>query len=143
MLVSSVVTLVFLFSSSTSRAAQAFDLVHCDLWTSLVLSLSGYKYYLVILDDLSHSHFLWTFPLRLKSDTFHTLTHFFAWFSTHLFACVSTQFRRPVRALQCDNGCEFDNSASRTSLSWRSIVPLVPVHFPSEPSGRTDYSHHH
>jgi hypothetical protein len=116
MLVSSVVTLVFLFSSSTSRAAQAFDLVHCDLWTSLVLSLSGYKYYLVILDDFSHSHFLWTFPLRLKSDTFPTLTHFFAWVSTHLFACVSTQFRRPVRALQCDNGCEFDNSASRTFL---------------------------
>jgi hypothetical protein len=77
------------FSISTSRAIQAFDLVHCDLWTSPVLSLSGYKYYLVILDD--YSHFLWTFPLRLKSDTFLTLTHF--------FASVSTQFRRPVRAL--------------------------------------------
>jgi hypothetical protein len=48
------------FSTSTSRAVQTFDLVHCDLWTSPVLSLSGYKYYLVILDD--YSHFLWTFP---------------------------------------------------------------------------------
>jgi hypothetical protein len=56
------------FTTSSSRAEQAFDLVHCDLWTSPVLSLSGYKYYLVILDDFSH--FLWTFPLRLKSDTF-------------------------------------------------------------------------
>jgi hypothetical protein len=63
------------FSTSTSRAAQAFDLVQCDLWTSPVLSFSGYKYYLVILDDFSH--FLWTYPLRLKSDTFTTLTHFF------------------------------------------------------------------
>jgi hypothetical protein len=53
-------------------AAQPFDLVHCDLWTSPVLSLSGYKYYLVILDDFCH--FLWTSPLRLKSDTFTTLT---------------------------------------------------------------------
>jgi hypothetical protein len=92
------------FSTSTSRAVQAFDLVHCDLWTSSVLSLSGYKYYLVILDD--YSYFLWSFPLRLKSDTFTTLTHFFAW--------VSTQFQRPVRALQCDNGREFDNHASRS-----------------------------
>jgi hypothetical protein len=91
------------FTTSSSRAEQAFDLVHYDLWTSHVLSLSGYKYYLVILDDFSH--FLWTFPLQLKSDTFPTLTHFFAW--------VSTQFRRPVRALQCDNGREFDNNASR------------------------------
>jgi hypothetical protein len=32
---------------TTSRAEQAFDLVHCDLWTRL----SGYKYYLEILDD--------------------------------------------------------------------------------------------
>jgi hypothetical protein len=68
------------FTTSSSRAEQAFDLVHCDLWTSHVLCLSGYKYYLVILDDFSH--FLWTFPLRLKSDTFTTLKHFFAWVST-------------------------------------------------------------
>jgi hypothetical protein len=60
------------FSTSTSRAVQAFDLVRCDVWTSPVLSLFGYKYYLVILDD--YSHLLWTFPLRLKSDTFTTLT---------------------------------------------------------------------
>jgi hypothetical protein len=64
------------FTTTSSRAAQAFDLVHCDLLTSPVLNLSGYKYYLVILDEFSH--FLWTFPLRLKFDTFPTLTHFFA-----------------------------------------------------------------
>jgi hypothetical protein len=67
-------------TTTTTRAEQTFDLVHCDLWTSPVLSLSGYKYYLVILDDFSH--FLWTFPLWLKSDTFGTHTYFFAWVST-------------------------------------------------------------
>jgi hypothetical protein len=92
------------FTTSSSRAEQAFDLVYCDLWTSPVLSLSRYKYYLMILDGFSH--FLWTFPLRLKSDAFTTLTHFFAW--------VSTQFCRSIRALQCDNGREFDNHASRS-----------------------------
>jgi hypothetical protein len=92
------------FSISSSRAEQAFDLIHCDLWTSPVLSISGYKYYLVILDD--YSHFLWTFPLRLKSDTLPTLTQFFAW--------VSTQFRRSVCTLQCDNGREFDNHSARS-----------------------------
>jgi hypothetical protein len=39
------------FVSSNSGADNNFDLVHCDLWTSLVVSVSGYKYYLVILDD--------------------------------------------------------------------------------------------
>jgi hypothetical protein len=42
------------FTFTTSRVEQAFDLVHCDIWTSPVLSLSGYKYYSVILDDFSH-----------------------------------------------------------------------------------------
>jgi hypothetical protein len=45
---------------------------------------------------------------RAKSDTFPTL-HFFAW--------VSTQFDLTVKAVQCDNGREFDNSTSRSFLS--------------------------
>jgi hypothetical protein len=51
------------FISSNSYADNNFDLIHCDLWTSPVVSVSGYQYYLVILDD--HSHFVWTFPLRV------------------------------------------------------------------------------
>ena len=31
--------------------SHAFDLIHCDLWTSPVLSMTGNKYYLVIVDD--------------------------------------------------------------------------------------------
>jgi transposase InsO family protein len=116
------------FSTSMSRAAQPFDLVHCDLWTSPVLSLSGYKYYLVILDDFSH--FLWTFPLRLKFDTFTTLTHFFAW--------VSTQFRRSIRALQCDNGREFDNHASRSFFLTHDVQLRLSCPYTSAQNGRAE-----
>jgi hypothetical protein len=42
------------FHSSSSHAARIFDLVHCDLWTSPVISISGYKYYLVVVNDFSH-----------------------------------------------------------------------------------------
>ena len=97
--------------SSSSHATHAFDLVHCDLWTSPVLSLSGYKYYLVVVDDFSH--YSWTFPLRAKSETFPTLLHFFAW--------VSTQFGLTVKAVQCDNGREFDNSTSRSFFLSRGV----------------------
>jgi hypothetical protein len=116
------------FSTSTSRAVQAFDLVHYDLWMSPILSLSGYKYYLVILDD--YSHFLWTFPLRLKSATFTTLTHFFAW--------VSTQFQRPVRALQCDNGREFDNHASRSFFLTSGVQLHLSCPYTSAQNGRAE-----
>jgi hypothetical protein len=42
------------FCSSSHRAEYPFDLIHLDLWTSPVVSVSGSKYYLVILDDFTH-----------------------------------------------------------------------------------------
>jgi hypothetical protein len=42
------------FPTSSSRTSHVFQLLHCDLWTSPITSVSGYKYYLVILDDYSH-----------------------------------------------------------------------------------------
>jgi hypothetical protein len=94
------------FSGSSSHAEKAFDLLHLDLWTSPVISVSGSKYYLVILDDFTH--YLWAFPLKQKSDTFTTLSNFFAY--------VATQFSCTVKAIQCDNGREFDNSSTWTFL---------------------------
>lgn len=97
---------VFLFHHHL-RANKVFDLIHCDLWTSPVPSVSGHKYYLIILDD--HTHYLWTFPLRLKSEVFNTLTHFFAF--------AKTQFSANIRSIQCDNGGEFDNIAAPAHTS--------------------------
>jgi histone deacetylase 1/2 len=77
------------FSSSSSRASKNFDLIHCDLWTLPVSSVSGFKYNLAILNDCSH--FVWTFPLRLESDTFPTLSNF--------FAHVHTQFGCTIKAV--------------------------------------------
>jgi hypothetical protein len=77
------------FVSSNSHVDNNFDLIHCDLWTSPIISISGYKYYLVIPYD--RSHFVWTFPLQVKSDTFSTLPNFFAY--------VSTQFGRTIKTV--------------------------------------------
>jgi hypothetical protein len=49
------------FSSSISSSTFPFVLLHCDLWTLPIESISGFKDYLVILDDFTH--FVWTFPL--------------------------------------------------------------------------------
>jgi hypothetical protein len=70
-----------------SLAIKNFDLIHCDLWTSLILSISGYKYYLILLDDCSY--YTWTFPLRLKLNTFQVMSHF--------FAHVRTQFGSTIK----------------------------------------------
>jgi hypothetical protein len=42
------------FHSSSHRTEHPFDLIHLDLWTSPIVSVSSSKYYLVILDDFSH-----------------------------------------------------------------------------------------
>lgn len=41
------------FATSTSRALKNIDLIHCDLWTSHVASISGYIYYLGPLNLIS------------------------------------------------------------------------------------------
>jgi hypothetical protein len=105
-----------------------FDLIHLDLWTSLVVSVSGSKYYRVILDDFTH--YLWTFPLKLKSDTFTTLSNFFAY--------VSTQFSRTVKAIQCDNEHEFDNSSTRIFLLSNGTQLQMSCPYMSPQNGKAE-----
>jgi hypothetical protein len=42
------------FTSSESFNFFLFQLIHADVWTTPILSNSGFQYYLVILDDYSH-----------------------------------------------------------------------------------------
>ncbi|WVZ81687.1 hypothetical protein U9M48_029039 [Paspalum notatum var. saurae] len=116
------------FPTSSSHASHVFDLIHCDLWTSPVPSISGYKYYLVVLDDFSH--YSWTFPLRSKSEAFSTISHFFAW--------VSTQFGLTIKAVQCDNGHEFDNNASRSFFLSRSVQLRMSCPYTSAQNGKAE-----
>lgn len=62
------------FVLSHSHTLMPFDIVHIDLWTSPVLSSSGHRYYILLLDD--YSKFLWTFPLSNKSDAYSTFINF-------------------------------------------------------------------
>jgi histone deacetylase 1/2 len=83
---------------------------------------------LVIIDDCSH--FLWTFPLRLKSDTFSTLSNFFAY--------VRTQFDCTIKALQCDNGREFDNSNSRAFFLTNGVSLRMSCPYTSPQNGKAE-----
>jgi hypothetical protein len=116
------------FVSSNSRADNNFDLIHCDLCTSPIVSISGYKYYLVILDD--HSYFVWTFPLRVKSDTFSTLSKNFAY--------VSTQFGCTIKIFQCDNGCEFDNTSSHTFFATKGALLWISCPYTSSENDKAE-----
>jgi hypothetical protein len=100
------------FHSSSSHTNRPFKLIQCDLWTLPILSISCYKYYLVVLDDFTH--YLWTFPLQLKSDTFTTFSNFFSY--------ASIQFSSTIKTIQCDNGREFDNSCTWSFLLTNGVL---------------------
>jgi hypothetical protein len=88
----------------------------------------GSKYYLVILDGFTH--YLWIFPLKLKFDTFTTLSNFFAY--------VSTQFDRTVKAIQCDNRREFDNSSTRFFLLSNGTQLRMSCPYTSPQNGKVE-----
>ena len=66
----------------------------------------------MLIDDLTH--YVWTFPLRSKSDVFTCLLTFHAY--------VSMQFQLPLISFQSDNGKEFDNQALHTHLATHGIA---------------------
>ncbi|GKC53181.1 ribonuclease H-like domain-containing protein [Tanacetum coccineum] len=87
------------FVSSNTVVTSCFDIVHSDVWTSPIPSLSGFKYYVLFLDH--YSQFVWVYPLLNKSDVWSK----FVLLRTY----VRTQFKCEIRSFQCDHGGEFDN----------------------------------
>ena len=116
------------FSNSLSRASKPFELIHCDLWTSPIMSIPGSKYYLVCLDDFTH--YLWTFPLKLKPETFNTLCNFHSYVLTHFNCCI--QF------IQSDNGREFDNNVARSFFLQQGIHLRLSCPHTSQQNGKAE-----
>jgi hypothetical protein len=83
---------------------------------------------LVILNDFSH--YSWTFPLRLKSDTFSTISNFFSY--------VRTQFGRTIRQVQCDNGREFDNSSTWAFFLTNDVKLRMSCPYTSPQNGKAE-----
>jgi transposase InsO family protein len=102
----------FPFPNSCTITYFSFQIIHCDLWTSPIESITGFKYYLILIDD--YSCYTWTFPLRFTSDVPSTFCEFYQY--------VLMQFRLPIQSVQCDNGKEFDNHALGSFFSKYGIV---------------------
>jgi hypothetical protein len=68
--------------------------------------------------------------LRVKSDTFSTLSKNFAY--------VSTQFGCTIKAVQCDNSREFDNTSSRAFLTTKGVLLQMSCPYTSPQNGKAD-----
>lgn len=87
------------FVSSNNVTVIPFDILHSGLWTSLILSSIGHRFYVLFLDDFSD--FLCTFPLTNKSHVFKIFTS--------LSNQIHTQLSQTVKCFQYNNRREYDN----------------------------------
>ncbi|KAJ9566010.1 hypothetical protein OSB04_001976 [Centaurea solstitialis] len=116
------------FTSSSTKTSRVFELIHSDLWTSPITSLSGFKYYVLFLDDFSH--FLWVFPLRAKSEVFSIFKTFRAY--------VLNQFKTDIQLFQCDNGREFNNQPFLDFFKTHGIKIRFSCPYTSPQNGKAE-----
>ncbi|PKU84004.1 Retrovirus-related Pol polyprotein from transposon TNT 1-94 [Dendrobium catenatum] len=122
------------FTKSLSQTTTALELVHCDVWgPSPTLSLQGYKYYLLFVDD--YTHFTWIYPLRAKSETFATFLRF--------KLQMEKQLNRSIKIFRTDGGGEFVNRNFTTFLSRCGIVHQVTCPYTPQQNGVAERKHRH
>lgn len=105
-----------------------FELIYFDLWTSLITSLSGFKYYILFLDDFTH--FLWVFPLCATSDVFDVFVIFHAY--------VQTQFQSNTKLFQYDNDREFKYHSVLSFCASKRIKIHFSCLYTSQQNGKVE-----
>jgi hypothetical protein len=102
------------------------------VWASPLFSISGHRYYVVLIDDFLH--YCWLFPLKCKSDVRHHKISFLAY--------TKNQFQLSVKAIQADNGREFVNHALTSVPDSSSILLRLSCPYTSPQNGKAEHAIH-
>ena len=89
-----------------------FELIHSDVWMSSIVSVSGFCYYILFMDD--YTRYTWIYPMHKKSKVF---IHF-----NNFITFIFNQFSTMVKILQSDGGKEYDH------LSFRQLCTHKGIH---------------
>ena len=118
-------------SNSSLTTTKPLELVYSDVWTSPILSIDGFKYYVIFVDHFTH--YIWFYPLRNKSDVKHI---FIRWKSL-----VETRFQLKLQTLYSDNGGEYialTDFLATSGVSHLTTPPHTPEH-----NGFSERRHRH
>ncbi|KAJ9559993.1 LOW QUALITY PROTEIN: hypothetical protein OSB04_005153 [Centaurea solstitialis] len=116
------------FFDSNTVVSHAFDIIHSDVWTSPIPSVSGLRYYVIFLDHFTH--YLWVFPLKQKSEVFSKFQEF--------FYHVKTQFNSTIKSFQCDNGGEYNNKQFHDFFALHGIQFRFSCPHTSQQNGKSE-----
>ncbi|KAM1411727.1 hypothetical protein ACFXTH_024342 [Malus domestica] len=122
------------FGSASSTTSHSLQLLHCDLWgPTNVISPSGFKYYMLLVDD--YSRYSWLFSLKAKSDAYSTFVVFKQY--------VETLLDNKIKIVRSDSGGEFTSTLFRSFLRSHGIVHQLSCPHTPEQNGCAERKHRH
>ena len=122
------------FSASVSVSSRPLERIHCDVWgPSPVVSVQGFKYYVVLIDN--YSRFCWLYPMKKKSDFFSIFTAF--------QSLVQNQFSTNIGTFQCDGGGEFICNQLLVHFKKCGIKQLFSFPHTPQQNGLAERKHRH
>jgi transposase InsO family protein len=121
------------FPLSSRVSSAPLQLVHTDVWCSPVVSSSGFRYYVIFIDDFSR--YSWLYPLHNKSDAFISFKKF--------KALVENQFSSRIKNLQSDGGGEFISFQFTSFLETHGIFHRISCPYTAQQNGLAERKHRH
>lgn len=121
------------FPASTRNSTSPLALIHCDVWTSHILSLSGCRFYVLFIDDFSR--FSWLYPSSNKSDVFACFIK--------LKCLFENLFSTKIKQFQSDGGGEFVSKIFQSFFSDHGIFHRVICPYTSQQNGIAERKHWH
>jgi transposase InsO family protein len=121
------------FFDSTKTSTRPLELVHSNVWTSSVASLSGSKFYVLFVDD--YSRFTWLYPILNKSDVYQSFVKF------KLLA--ENLFSTKIQKFQSDNGGEYSSILFKQFLAQHGILHRLTFPHTSQQNGIDERKHRH
>ncbi|KAM1069966.1 hypothetical protein ACFX15_001756 [Malus domestica] len=122
------------FASASSTSTHSLQLLHCDIWgPASITSPSGFKYYLLLVDD--YSRYSWLFPLKAKSDAYSTFVVFKQY--------VENLLGNKITVVHSDSGGEFIGAKFESFLRTHGILHRFTCPHTPEQNGCAERKHRH
>ncbi|CAH9101689.1 unnamed protein product [Cuscuta europaea] len=120
------------FSINYTRAFEAFEMIHCDVWGPYRTQAScGSRYFLTVVDDYFRA--VWIYLMREKNEVGQILKNF--------LAMAKLQFKQEGKIIRTDNGTEFQ-CMKKYFLGLGIIFQTSCVDTPQQ-NGRVERKHRH
>jgi hypothetical protein len=121
------------FFESNNVTTIALEIIHSDLWSSPIPSISGCCYYVTFIDNFSR--FSWIYPLQNNYETFEC---FFK------FKCLAENLlSKKIKIFQSDGGGEFTSNQFKQFLTSHGIVHRISCPHTPQQNGLAERKHRH